>query len=291
MGKVYNRKTNEIIEESQYKNNSLLFLYNNPFGRLILKVLVLPFISKVVGKYFDSKGSTKKVKSFIKDNNIDMSLYEKKEFESFNDFFARKKILSDDLLNSFNDKSTLISPADSRVLLYKFDNELKVKIKDSVYDIAELTKMPLTDLQSFKNGNVFIFRLCVDDYHRYCYIDDGEVVKQTNIKGILHTVSSISNRYKIYKENHRVVSVLKANNLGECIYIEVGALLVGKIVNNNLKSFNKGEEKGFFKFGGSTIVVITKDNVIVDEDILNNSKNDIETKVSYGEKIGIINKE
>ncbi len=290
MSKTYYRKTKEIIEDTQYKNKALSFLYENTFGRALLKLLILPFISKIVGKYYDSKGSTKQIEKFIKDNNIDMSLYEKEEYNSFNEFFARKKILNEADLVAFKDEKALVSPADSRVLVYKFSEDLKVNIKDSIYDIEDLTQMPKEELQDFKNGNVIIFRLCVDDYHRYCYIDDGKVIEEKSIKGVLHTVSPISKKYKIYKQNHRVVSLLDTNNFGRMIFIEVGALLVGKIVNHTVKEFKKGDEKGYFKFGGSTIVVITKDNIKIDDDILENSKNEIETKVSYGERIGTLMK-
>jgi phosphatidylserine decarboxylase len=66
-------------------------------------------------------------------------------------------------------------------------------------------------------------------------------------------------------------------------------MLVGKIVHTKTgKTFTKGEEKGYFEFGGSTIVMLTKpDAVSLDEDILTESEKGIETKVSCGEKIGI----
>ena len=79
------------------------------------------------------------------------------------------------------------------------------------------------------------------------------------------------------------------NNLGKVIQIEIGALLVGKIINHNNKTFIKGQEKGYFEFGGSTIVLLLKENtVILDDDIIKYSQQGIEVKVSAGEKIGII---
>ncbi len=286
MGKVYNRKTKEIYEDNLYKQGIAKFLYNNSFGRIVLKIVILPFFSKILGKYCDSKRSTSQIAKFIKDNNIDMDLYEKEEYSSFNDFFTRKKIIPNEILDNFNNKNYFISPADSKLLCYRLDDELKVNIKDSLYSLEELLMTQNEELQKFKNGNVLVFRLSVDDYHRYCHIDDGSLKVNYHIKGKLHTVSSISRNYKIYKENSRVVNFLNTNNFGDIIYVEVGALLVGKIVNNNKKIFKKGEEKGYFKYGGSTIVVITKDNIKIDEDILENSKNDVETKIEFGEKIG-----
>ena len=129
----------------------------------------------------------------------------------------------------------------------------------------------------------------MDDYHRYCFIDDGTVTQTKVIKGKLHTVSSLSKEYKIYKENHRVVSVLSTKHFGEVIHIEVGALLVGKIVNRNVQDFSKGEEKGFFEPGGSTIIqLFKKDAVQIDDDIVQQSLGNTETKVLYGEGVGSV---
>lgn len=288
MGKIYNRKTKEYYEDVQYKGKVLSFLYNTIIGRIILKSVILSFFSKWYGKHYDSKKSASKIDDFIKENSIDMSLYEKEEYNSFNDFFTRKKIITEDVKNNFCKKNIFISPADSKLLCYKISESLKVKIKESEYDLEELIASNNVHLNNFKNGNVFVFRLSVDDYHRFCFVDDGEIKESYEIKGKLHTVSSISKRYKIYKENHRIVNLLETKNMGDIYFIEVGALLVGKIINHNITQFHKGDEKGYFKYGGSTIVIITKDNLLIDKDIVENSKNGIETKVEYGEKIGTI---
>lgn len=85
------------------------------------------------------------------------------------------------------------------------------------------------------------------------------------------------------------MNYLECSNLGKIIQIEVGAMQVGKIVNLKKDKFTKGEEKGYFEYGGSTIVVIIKkDKIEIDQDILENSKNGIETKIKIGEKIGEI---
>ena len=288
MPKKYDRKTGEIIEDNQYKSSYLNILYNNVFGRILLKIIVLPFFSKCIGTYYDSKRSTKKIEKFILENNIDMSLYEKEDYKSFNDFFTRRKIFGEEFKQNIDNLDLLIAPADSKLFVYRFNTDFEAIIKDSNYNIYELTGMKEENLEEFKNGNILIFRLSVNDCHRYCFIDNGKIINKKEIKGKLHTVSSISSKYKIYKENHRVVSIMKNDTLGKTIYIEVGALLVGKIVNHDIEVYKKGDEKGFFKFGGSTIIVITKDNVKIDEDIIENSKRGIETQVSIGEKIGVI---
>lgn len=278
---IYDRKNKTIYNISQYGGNYLKFLYNTILGRGILKIIINPIFSKIYRKYNKMGISKYKIKKFIKDCNININEYEKKDYKSFNDFFIRKKIN----INYDKNENAFISPADSKLTVYKIKSDLKIKVKQSIYTITELLDDEI-DVEQFKNGNCLIFRLSVDDYHRYCYIDDGKLEKYKEIKGKLHTVSSISEKYKIYSQNSRICNYLNTKNFGKIIYIEVGALLVGKISNNYKESFLKGEEKGYFEPGGSTIVVLTGDNIIIDEDIIKQSKEGIETKVKYGERIG-----
>lgn len=284
MIKVYDRKNKKYCEEIQSGSCFLNFLYNNIFGRLLLKLLINPIISKIGGIYNNSFISKSKIKKFIKENNIDMSDFKKTKYNSFNEFFIRK--IKESKRPFSNNKDEFISPADSKLLVYNISDDLKLPIKGSVYTLNELVNNE-EDLFEYKNGLCLIFRLAVDDYHHYCYPDNGKIVKKNFIKGKLHTVRSVSKNYKIYKVNQREYSILETNNFDEMIYIEVGALMVGKIVNFDKKQFNKGEEKGYFRLGGSTIVLLMKNNVVkIDDDILENSKKDIETKVLYREKIG-----
>lgn len=175
-------------------------------------------------------------------------------------------------------------------MVYEIDDDLKMNIKNSIYTVGELLNDEKLS-REYKNGTCLIFRLTVDDYHRYCFIDDGSLKYRKVINGRLHTVGPISSkRYKVYSENNREYSVLKTRNFGKVIQIEVGALLVGKIKNHSIKVFKKGDEKGYFCFGGSTIVLLFKEKVIkMDEDILEYSKAGIETKIKMGEKIGETN--
>lgn len=284
MIKVYDRKNKIYYEEVQSCSKCLNFLYNNSFGRFILKILINPIISKINGIYNDSFISKLKIKKFIEKNNIDINDFEKNNYKNFNEFFIRK--IKDEKRPLISEGDAFISPADSKLLVYSITDDLKLSIKGSIYTLNELVDNE-EDLLEYKNGICLVFRLSIDDYHHYCYPDKGKLVKKKFIKGKLHTVRSVSKDYKIYKVNQREYSILKTNNFDELIYIEVGALMVGKIVNFNKKQFKKGEEKGYFKLGGSTIVILLKDNVIkIDKDILENSKKDIETRVLYREKIG-----
>ena len=185
------------------------------------------------------------------------------------------------------ERNTLISVADAKLMVYKINDELKMNIKNSTYTISELLRDDILG-KGYHNGTCLVFRLTVDDYHRYHYIDNGYVERRKIINGVLHTVGPISSkRHNVYIENQREVSVLKTENIGEIIQIEVGAILVGKITNHKKDKFKRGDEKGYFSFGGSTILLLFKEGVIkMDTDILKFSKEKIETKVRMGEKIG-----
>lgn len=277
------------MDEIKIKNNkedkTTLFLYNTILGRLLLKILTLRIISKIGGLFLSSSLSKIFIKGFIRKNNINMSDYENIKYKSFNDFFIRKIKSNKRPINT--DKNTLISPCDAKLSYYKINENSMFKIKDSYYSINDLIKNDIS--KEYINGYALIFRLCVDDYHRYSYIDNGTKEDNQYIKGVLHTVRPIAlNNYNIYKTNSREWTVLITDNFNDVIEIEVGALMVGKIINHHKKhTFKKGEEKGYFKFGGSTIVLLFKENTIkIKKDILNNSLNNIETIVKLGETIG-----
>jgi len=284
MTKIYSRETKDIFEQKDSGDTPLKFLYKTKIGRFFLKFLINPSISRISGKYNDSKISKLKIKRFIKSNNINMDDFIIEDFKNFNDFFTRK--VKEEKRPMTSNQKKFISPADSKVLAYDITDDLMLTIKGSTYSLNELVNNEF-DLSEFKNGKCLVFRLCVDDYHHYCYPDSGKLIKYNAIDGKLHTVRSISNDYKIYKENQREYSIIASDNFDNIVYIEVGAMLVGKIINNVKEEFTKGEEKGYFKLGGSTIVILIKENqLIIDKDIINNSKKDIETQVKYRETIG-----
>ena len=281
--KIKARNSSEIITNKEDKLT--LFLYNNILGRFILKFLTLRFVSKLGGIFLSSKISRIFINLFIQKNKIDMSDYDNKKYLSFNDFFTRKIKTNARLVEL--DKNILISPSDAKMSVYKIDNHNRFLIKGTYYNVEELINNKIA--KDYINGYICIFRLDVTDYHRYCYIDSGVIEDNNYIKGVLHTVRPISSsKYNVYKQNGRSWALLKTDNFDEVIHVEVGALMVGKIVNHHQSyKFKKGEEKGYFKFGGSTICLLFKENTVkIDEDIINNSKNNIETIVKYGEKIG-----
>ncbi|MEG1647491.1 MAG: phosphatidylserine decarboxylase [Bacilli bacterium] len=280
---TYFVKRKENIKEVEISHKCVTLLYKHK-NRIILQMINRKWVSQFVGFLANRKFSTKMIGQFIKKNNIDMHEYEKKVYKNFNDFFARK-IKSGK--RPFSKKATdLCAPADSKLLVYKISNNLQMNIKGKTYTLNELLNNDKLALK-YMNGYCLVFRLSVDDYHRYSFIDSGRVIEKKQINGIFHTVGSIAfKNHKVFKENQREYSLLETKNFDKIIQMEVGALMTGKIKNYNINKFKRGLEKGYFLFGGSTVILIFKNIIKIDDDILNYSKLDIEVKVKLGETIG-----
>lgn len=285
----YSYRDGRVEEVKSSQDKTLRLLYSNFLGRSILKLLTKPCVSKIGGAFMNSGLSTGLIPGFIKKNNIDLEDYENTFYNSYNDFFTRK--IKPEKRPIDDNDSHFISPSDGKVTSYEIKEDLTFTVKNTEYTIESILRNRKL-AEKYKEGNVTIIRLTVDNYHRYCYLDHGIKSRNKFIQGVLHTVNPIANDYyKIYKENSREYTILRTENFGDVIQIEVGALMVGKISNHHKAwNFQKGDEKGMFEFGGSTIVLITKkENVIIDQDIIDNSKEDIETIVKMGERIGIKN--
>lgn len=283
--RVYNRVLGRYEEENAGDSVSLRFLYRTAVGRLLLKIAVArPFFSNAVSRFHHSRLSRLSIKGFVKKNNIDLSEWDIDDFRCFNDFFIRKKDFTDTSLDN-----ELISVADSRLSAYRIRDGLKLNIKNSEYSVSSLLgDSKIAD--RFHSGWCLVFRLCVDDYHRYSYADSGVITAQYEVKGQLHTVRPIACDFNPYSTNHRVVNLLSCDRIGDAAQIEVGALMVGRIKNHDGAgaAFKKGQEKGYFEFGGSTVILLVGDCVEIDRDIVENTERDIETKVRLGDVIGKI---
>ncbi len=266
----------------------LSFLYTNIFGRMLLKPLIQPQVSKLAGRYLSSAHSKWLISKFIERNEINMDIYEECDYSSFNDFFTRK--IKPDCRPVPEDLDVLISPCDCLATVYPIQENTTFSIKNTEYTLRSLLRSPRL-AKRFRGGYAYILRLTVEDYHRYLYSVSGKQSKNYHIDGTFHTVNPIANDYlPIYKENTREYTVIHSKEFGDVLQMEVGALLVGKISNHKQSTVvTRGEEKGFFEYGGSTIVVLTqKGRVTPRYDLLTNSKNGYETKVLQAHPLGIL---
>ncbi|KAB8121703.1 MAG: phosphatidylserine decarboxylase [Candidatus Phytoplasma cynodontis] len=280
-----------IIKDKRLNSKKKLFLYSNLnknlFKRMLLKILTSKFFANLISFYFKSFFSKIHILKIVKKNNIDLNLFKKTKFSSYNDFFIReyKKI-------SFSRKRTIfISPCEGLISIYPISNNSFYTVKNTKYHISDLLRNDELS-KEYTNGYIVIFRLRPSDYHRYIFIDNGITISKTyKIRGRLHTIRPIAFKYfNVFKENSREYTILQTKNFDKVIQIEVGALCVGKINNYKIEKFAKGQEKGFFSFGGSTVILLVKKGIVYfDEYILKNTLLNKDTEIKIGQKIGTKN--
>ena len=284
----YRNRQGEEFEQTTSQDKLLRKMYDSYFCRALLRFLSIPAFSKIAGLFMDSKLSASFVSDFVQSNDIDLSDYEPQAYKSFNDFFKRKIRPSARPLPK--DKNVLISPSDGKVTAYEIDKVNGFVIKNSVYSVSSLLRDKKL-AKRYENGYAVIVRLTPDDYHRYCYAATGVKSHDRTIKGVLSTVNPVVNEYvPVYKENSRNYCLIRTEEFGDIIQMEVGALLVGRITNAHpygRRTVLRGEEKGYFEFGGSTIVLLLeKDKVELCKDLIENTREGFETKLKQGEAVG-----
>ena len=282
----YADRDGNIYEEENGQDRLLHWMYTTMAGRVSLKILTRPWVSRLGGAFLSSPISKCLIKGFIKNNHIDMSEYEEKNYKSYNEFFSRK--IKEGKRSFPEDKTILGSPCDCKISVYPIEEKTSFVVKDTRYTLDSLIRNRKI-ARHFQGGYAVILRLTVDDYHRYCYFDDGIKSENHRIEGVYHTVNPIANDHvKIYKENTREYTLMKTKHFGDALQMEVGALMVGKIVNHDgAGSMRRRIEKGYFQFGGSTIILLLeKDKVEIREELLERTKNQCETKIRQGEMIG-----
>jgi phosphatidylserine decarboxylase len=292
MIKYYNRKTKAYETEKVAGEKYLNWTYSSPIGMTLLEALIKKkFFSSLYGWYLDRGLSRKKIASFINEFQLDMSITEKAQgdFTSFNDFFYRK--LKSHARPMDMDKNTVVSLGDGKLYAYEnIDLEKIVQVKGFTYSLKELIKDDKT-AERYDKGTCLILRLCPTDYHRFHFIDSGVCGDTTKISGAYYSVNPVALQKveKLFCENKREWSIFHSDNFGKVLYVEVGATCVGSIIQTYTpnKKVNKGDEKGYFKFGGSTVILFFEPNkIIIDKDIIEQTDKGIETYVLMGEKIG-----
>lgn len=292
--RVTKRGKNDKNEERRTRNapasaqeRVLSALYDHALGRCLLRPLVSPWFSKLGGRLLNTRLSAFAVAPFVRANQIDLTMCEKRHFTSYNDFFTRR--LRPEARPVDASPEAFISPCDARLSVYPITQEGTFCIKHTQYTLPQLLDDTLL-AQRFEGGMLWMYRLCVDDYHRYIYPVDAKKSRNVHIPGIFHTVNPIANdHYPIYKENTREYCLLKTEKFDTLLMMEVGALLVGKIENRTQgqEIVHRGEEKGNFAFGGSTIIVLTREGTVLPEmRFVEHTREGIETKVKMGERVG-----
>lgn len=288
--KYIDRSTGKEQQESVPAEGTMKWLYGAALGKATLHLLMKrKLVSALGGWYMNTSASKKRVLPFIESYKIQMSDYlqtDGSQFKHFNDFFYRKINPNKRPIGD-----GVVSPADGKTLAFQsISDSQKFFIKGSEFDLKRfLGTDELAD--KFKGGSMLIIRLAPTDYHRYHFPAKGIASETEIIKGHYYSVSPIAlqQSLEIFCENKRSKSILETNQFGDILISEVGATMVGSILQTykSNSTVEAGEEKGYFAFGGSTVVLLfEKGKVQLSQDLLTNTKNGMETQVLMGQTIG-----
>ncbi|EDP68690.1 Phosphatidylserine decarboxylase [Carnobacterium sp. AT7] len=285
MTKIYQRENKSIIEPKEYQAAWLKRLYQTKWGNVLLYMVTSPLFSIVWTAVDHTRLSKNKIALFVKEYGINLSDYESENYQSFAAFFTRKLKAANIHVSPSN---RVCAVAQAKLLTVPIQNDQTFTIKGQNYRLADILQ-DRSSADYYEGGTLFIYRLAVDDYHRYLASETGTVIHQRKIRGKLHTIREIAQQnFQVFKENKRAYCLIETKKLGTIMQMEVGALLVGKIYNQPFDLYQRGEEKGWFSLGGSTILVAyPKGTVTVDQDIDYYSSLNIETQVTIGEGIGL----
>ncbi len=281
------RQSGEIWVEKVAGENWLAWLYHNPVGQFSLHTMVKrKFISTWYGNRMDAPGSADKVGPFVEEYGIDLDIAQKKTFTSFNDFFTRELVPGARPIDP--DTNAIVSPADCKVLAYRDIGNTDFLVKGYRFNVASFLQDTAL-AKKYEYGSLLIARLCPADYHRFHFPVSGEVGGPVQIAGDYYSVNPIALReiVEILCMNKREYVTIETNGFGEVVMAEVGATMVGSIIQTYTgNTALKGDEKGYFKFGGSTVVLLFEPGKVqIDEDLLQNSAAQLETEVRIGERI------
>lgn len=295
----YNRLTGKKEVEKVYGDAFIRFLYCSFAGQKFGNLLTNKFVSQAYGAYQDLPVSHRKVRPFIDKFQIDIDLYEpgsrpasdpRDSYKNFNEFFIRRFKLGK--RQFVTEPHRMAAFAEARYVGFSAIEEKRTYPVKGNYLLAKDLIGNEQVAKIFDGGPLLIARLCPVDYHRYHYPDNGKVLDNFRMPGAYDSVNPLALRYKnqIFIKNERHVSILQTENFGRLAYIEVGAICVGKIVQSHRwnKPFARGEEKGYFLFGGSTVIVVGEKGAWrPSDDILKNTDQGIETYLHLGQEVGV----
>lgn len=285
--KYFNRQKECVEVEKVYGENAIKWLYGSLLGRLVAGLLTRPWLSKLYGRLQDTRWSQRKIRPFIEEFDIPMDEFVDENYQSFNQFFIRKFKPG---VRAFDERPTVM-PAFCEARYFGHDqiNEnTTIPVKGHYLLAKDLVANEKWGAY-FKEGPFLVARLCPVDYHCFHFPDSGKVLDTYRVPGILHSVNPVAleKQPDIFIANERQVSILETEHFGKLAYIEVGAICVGKIHQTYAgPEFQRGDPKGHFLFGGSTVVVLgEKGRWSPCDDILQNTKHSQEVYIKLGQEL------
>ncbi len=294
---VLDRLNGKKIKEEVYGEGFLKTFYGEGkksrfLYRFCLPLLVCnPLFSKIYGLIQKSPFSRPKIKPFIRKFGVKTEefLLGVDDFKSFNDFFIRR--LKPEARKITDGENVVVLPADGRYLVYPNVEEADgFVVKGKKFTLEQLLgNKELAEV--YKKGSMVIARLCPTDYHRFHFPCRCIPSVSTRVEGPLYSVNPIALRKKIeiLAENKREITFLDTDRFGRVVFIEVGATCVGTVKQTFTpgKECEKGEEKGYFSFGGSSLVLLFEPGRIVfDQDLVDASAQKLEVLGLMGQTLG-----
>lgn len=272
--------------EKIYGEGFLRWIYGNPLGQIPLHALVKQHgFSKWYGRRMSDPASAAKIEPFIKQYGLDPEEFAKptSSFKNFNDFFYRKlkpgaRPIAD---------SEVVFPADGRHLGFQDISKIEsFFVKGQKFDLAKLVA-DQSLAERFAKGSLVLSRLCPVDYHRFHFPVSGIPNETKDIPGPLFSVSplALSKKLSYLWTNKRAITTVRTQKLGTVLIIEIGATCVGSIHQTYIphQPVEKGDEKGYFAFGGSsTITIFEPGRVKLSQDLLDNSAKQTELYAKIG---------
>jgi phosphatidylserine decarboxylase len=295
--KYFNRITGQNEIEKVYGDKFIRFMYCSVAGKKIGGLFTNKYFSKAYGAFQDLPSSARKVRPFIERFNIPIEDYEpgtrpandsRDSYRSFNEFFIRRFKLGKRPF--VHEPHRMPAFAEARYVGFDaIDEKSRYPVKGSFLLAKDIIANDQVS-KIFDGGPLLIARLCPVDYHRYHYPDNGKVLDHFSVPGVYDSVNPFALQYKnqIFIKNERYVSIIQTENFGRLAYVEVGAICVGKIVQTHRwnKPFLRGEEKGYFLFGGSTVIVLGEKGAWKPSaDISTNTSKGIETYLHLGQEV------
>lgn len=284
---VINRQSGKLETEQVYGKNAVLFAYGEAWYQKFLLTLVsrLPLFSFLYGTWQKCPWTKNKVKKFIQTYHIDASEFEKNDFTSFNDFFIRRLKPSVRPLA----KGAVI-PADGRYLAFQnFEKSESLFIKGQKFSLETLFEDPAL-ANRYQKGSLLFGRLCPTDYHRFHFPCSGVPAKSRLINGSWYSVNpfALKKNIHILTQNKRMVTKVHTKNYGTVLIVEIGATNVGSIIQTYHPDLpvQKGQEKGYFSFGASALVVLFEPGAVqFCEDLLEASRRGCEVRCLMGQPL------
>ena len=288
----FNRYTGRIEQEDVYGDRFLRWTYGNPLGRLSLHTLVKrAAFSRWYGRRMDAPKSRAKVAPFISTYKVRAEEFadEPQSYRTFNEFFYRR--LKSGARPVDADPNAAVFPADGRHLGFQDVSTLEgIFVKGAMFDLRKLLADDALAAR-FHDGTMVLSRLCPVDYHRFHFPVGGVPGAPIIINGPLFSVNPIALRRNIhiFTENKRAVSRIESEHFGTVLMLEVGATCVGSFDYTFApgEQVEKGAEKGFFKFGGSsTVTLFERNSIQLAEDLVHYSQQGIELYARMGDRLG-----